>query len=96
MRIILKILAAPTMCLLGLTVAASSLALLIAGSVCWLLVVAAGIGGVVLLLTHHPAGGIAFLVIAFLVSPYGLPTLITWMVGKMNALRCSLKAFLFS
>lgn len=96
MRIILKILAGLATGLLALVVGVCSVVLLIAGFICWFLAVAAGIGGVVLLLTHHPAGGIAFLVIAFMVSPYGMPALIAWMVGKLNALRYSLKYFLLN
>ncbi|MDR1205939.1 MAG: CD1845 family protein [Peptococcaceae bacterium] len=94
MRIVLKMLAAPTMCLLALTVAVCSFLLLVAGFVCCFLAVAACIGGVVLLLTSHPDGGIAFLIIAFLVSPYGLPALFARLVGWLNALRFSLKEFI--
>lgn len=94
MKTMLKILAVPAMCLLALTVAVCSFVLAVAGFVCWFLAVAAGIGGVVLLFTRHPAGGIAFLVIAFLVSPYGLPAIFALLVGKLNALRWSLKDFI--
>jgi hypothetical protein len=87
-------LAAPAMCLLALTVAVCSFLLMIAGFVCWFVTVAAAIGGIVLLFTHHPDGGIAFLVIAFLVSPYGLPALFAKLVGWLNALRCSLGEFI--
>jgi hypothetical protein len=48
----------------------------------------------VLLVTNHIAGGIAFLVISFLVSPYGLPALFAWLVGKLDALRYLLKEFI--
>lgn len=96
MRIVLKMLAVPAMCLLVLTVGVCSLVVLIAGVVGWFLAVGAGIGGVVLLLTEHPAGGIAFLVIAFLISPYGIPSLIAWLVGKLNVLRYSLKVFILN
>jgi hypothetical protein len=82
------------MCLLALTVAVCSFLLLIAGFVCWFVAVAAGVGGVVLLFTSHPDGGIAFLIIAFLVSPYGLPALFAKLVGWLNALRWSLKEFI--
>lgn len=43
--------------LLSLTVAVCSFVLMILGFVCWLLAVCAEIGGMVLLLTYHPAGG---------------------------------------
>ena len=94
MRIVLKIVTAPILCLLALAVSICSFLLVIAGFVCWLLSVLAAIGGVVLLLTQQTAGGIAFLVIAYLVSPYGLPAFAAWLVGKLNALRYSLQYFI--
>lgn len=94
MKIVLKILAVPIMCLLALTVAFCSLVLIISGVICWFLVVAAGIGGVVLFFTHHSAGAIAFLIIAYLVSPYGIPAFIAWLVSKLNYVRCSLKEYI--
>ena len=94
MKTVLKILAAPTMCLLALAVAICSFLLVVAGFICWFLTVAACIGGIILLLTHHVDGGIAFLILAFLVSPYGLPALFAFLVGKLNALRWSLKEFI--
>lgn len=94
MRTVLKILAAPAVCLLALLVAICSFVLMAAGFVCWFLTVAACIGGVVLLITKHTAGGLAFLAIAFLVSPYGLPALAVWLVGKLNNARYSLQAFM--
>ena len=94
MRIVLKILAAPAMCLLALAVAVCTFSLMIAGFVGWFLMVLACIGGIVLLFIQQPAGGIAFLVIGFLVSPYGLPAFFAWLVGKMDGLRYSLKEFI--
>ena len=94
MRIVLKTLAAPAMCLLALTVAVCTFALMIAGFVGWFLMVLACIGGIVLLFIHQPAGGVAFLVIGFLMSPYGLPAFFAWLVGKMNGLRYSLQKFI--
>jgi hypothetical protein len=96
MRIVLKVIAAPAVCLLALTALVCSFILLIIGFVCWFLTVFACIGGIVLLFIHQPAGGIAFLVIAFLVSPYGLPALFAWLVGKLNGLRCSLQDFILN
>jgi hypothetical protein len=94
MRVVLKILAAPVLGLLTLAVAVCSFVLMIAGIAFWILTVLAAIGGIVLLVTNHIAGGIAFLVISFLVSPYGLPALFAWLVGKLDALRYLLKEFI--
>ncbi len=94
MRSVLKVLAAPIAGLLALTVAACSFLLAAAGFVCWFLAMAAGVGGCVLLFIGHTLGGIAFLVIAFLASPYGLPALAAKLVGWLNVIRFSLKAFI--
>jgi hypothetical protein len=82
------------MCLLALAVSVCSFMLLVAGFVCWILTVLLTIGGLVLLFTHQIAGGIAFHVIAYLASPYGLPTFAAWLIGKLNALRYLLKDFI--
>ncbi len=94
LRMVLKVLAAPIAGLLALVVAVCSFLLAAAGFVCWFLAVAAGIGGVVLLFIGHTLGGTAFLVIAFLVSPYGLPALAAKLADWLNALRFSLKTFI--
>ena len=94
MRFVMKMFAAPAMGLLTLTVSVCSFVLVVAGFVCRFLTVVACIGGIVLLFVHQPVGGIAFLVIAFLVSPYGLPAVFARLVGKMNGLRYSLKEFI--
>jgi hypothetical protein len=96
MRILLKILALQFWFLLVLVVALCSFALSFAGFILWILSVLVAVGGVVLLFTGQIAGGITFLVIAFLVSPYGLPALMAWSVGRLDALRYSLKAFITS
>jgi hypothetical protein len=94
MRILLKILAVPLWFLLVLVVALCSFALSFAGFILWILSVLAAIGGVVLLFTDQVAGGITFLVLAFLISPYGLPALMAWSIGRLDTLRCSLRAFI--
>ncbi len=95
MRILLKIIAAPIVGLLALTVSICSFLLVVAGFVCWFLSVLATIGGIVQLLTEQIVGGIVFLIIGYLVSPYGLPTFAAWLIGKLNALRYSLQYFVF-
>lgn len=45
--------------------------------------------------THTHNGGI-LLVLAFLISPFGLPALITWLSAKMNNLKYSLSNFITS
>lgn len=39
--------------------------------------------------------GLAWMAIAFLISPYGLPMAAAWLVGKLGSLHYSLRDFLF-
>ena len=43
--------------------------------------------GIEVLVTYSPKNGIILLVIAFLVSPVGLPMAAVWLVGKVQDLR---------
>lgn len=93
MRILLKILLSPVtlvltvlvlfcqfVCLIGTTLL-SILAFLIA-------VVALGI----LLFSGQPAEGLKYLIIAFCISPYGIPMLTAWLLSKAEALNELLKS----
>ena len=96
MRIFLKILAAPIMLLLTLAVAFCTFILMMTGIIFWILSGLITIGAVMLFFAHQTSGGIAFLVIAFLVSPYGLPALAAWFVGKLDRAKYSLQDFIVS
>lgn len=87
MRILLKILFAPAIGLLALFVwlcmgllYCSSFVFGIAGSVIALL-------GLAVLITYSVINGIILLVIAFLVSPMGLPMAAAWLLSKVQDLR---------
>jgi len=94
MRLLLKILAAPAIALLMLVVAFCTFVLAVTGFVGGLLSVLITIGAALLFFAHQTAGGIAFLVIAFLVSPYGLPALAAWLVGKLDRAKYLLQDFI--
>ncbi len=51
---------------------------------------------VALLVTGQTAGGIAWLAVAFLVSPFGLPAFAEWIVGLLDRARYMLRSFIFS
>jgi len=55
-----------------------------------------GIGGAILLFTGDTYGGIGVLVIAFLVSPFGLPAVAEWIAKLLDGLNYSLKCFITS
>lgn len=87
MKFVLKILFAPVIA--ALVVLVSALALILNLSA-WVFGVASTILGIlglaVLLLDNVVNGGIV-LVIAFLVSPIGLPMLAAWMLGQIQRFR---------
>ena len=43
------------------------------------------------LVTYSPQNGVILLVIAFLVSPLGLPMAAAWLVGKVQDLRFAIQ-----
>ena len=94
MRIILKIIAAPFVLALILAVAVLSFLSCIAGALCWLactvFVLLAACGFFAGLHT----GCIAMLVLAFLVSPFGLPAIGEWLVGKLHGAKYALQDFI--
>jgi len=94
MKLVLKILATPVWGALALVVAVGSFILSIAGFVLWIISGLACVAGVVLLFTHHTAGGIAFIVIAFLLCPYGIPALLRKLVYLLDGVRAALKRFI--
>ena len=47
--------------------------------------------GIAVLVTYSPQNGVILLVIAFLVSPLGLPLAAAWLVGKVQDLRYAIQ-----
>ena len=94
MKMLFKILAAPTMLLLTIIVAFCGFILSVTEVIFWLLSVLVFAGAVLLFFSQQTAGGIAFLAIAFLMSPYGLPAFATWVVDKLEGVKYSLRKFI--
>ncbi len=94
MRIILKIFAAPFVVLL--TVLWAVLVFVFA----WcetILEFASGIAGLlalILFVTGQTTGGIVFGIIAFLISPVGLPAIASWLIDRLDDLNDALKWFI--
>jgi len=94
MRIIGKIIAAPFVVVL--TISWAVLTFLF----CWaakLMEIASGIAGilaVILLVTKQITGGIVFGIIAFLISPLGIPFVAGWLIDKLDDLNYTLKEFI--
>ena len=83
MRIILKIIAAPAVLALTLIVAVLNFSVSLA--VCGLFE---------LFIQSNPQWGSTGLVLAFLLSPFGLPAAAEWLVCKLDDLNYSLKTFI--
>ncbi|HHP4583719.1 TPA: CD1845 family protein [Clostridioides difficile] len=48
----------------------------------------------VLFISGQTLGGVVFLVLAFLVSPYGIPAIADWLVARLHALNYTLRDFI--
>ena len=49
---------------------------------------------VALFISGQTLGGIVFLVLAFLISPYGIPAIAEWLVDKLHNLNFALRGFI--
>ena len=96
MRFILKLIAAPFV--LALTIASAVFSFVLSMSDILFGIVSSIVffASVVLLVTGQTAGGIAWLVIAFLISPFGLPAVAGWLGRVLDGLGDLLKGFIFS
>jgi len=87
MRLILKILAAPLVVALTLFVWICVGIVYVSGLVLGLISMVVALLGVAVLITYSLQNGIILLVIAFLISPYGLPMAAIWLLGKVQDLK---------
>lgn len=84
MRVLLKVLTAPIIVVLTLFVWIFSLLLYCSAFVFGLISTIIGLLGLAVLITYSVQNGIILLVIAFLVSPVGLPMAAAWLIGKVQ------------
>jgi len=94
MKIIFKILSAPFVVILTLVVAFMQFLFHISGWVFGLVSGLLGIIGVVTLFTGTIFNGVALLVIAFLVSPYGIPMLAVHLTVGLQSINYALRDFI--
>ncbi|MEI3059225.1 MAG: CD1845 family protein [Oscillospiraceae bacterium] len=91
MRILMKLLAAPVVLVLMLFVWVCSALLYCSAFVFGLAGTIIGLLGLAVLVTYSVKNGIILLVIAFLVSPMGLPMAAAWLLGKVQDLRYTIQ-----
>ena len=87
MKFLLKILFAPVIVILTLIIWTFALILRLSAWVFGIIGTIFGILGLAILLLDSVTNGIIVLVIAFLVSPVGLPMLAAWTIGQMQRFR---------
>lgn len=94
MKIILKIFAIPFV--IALTILGFAMTFLgwLSGRVLALVSLLFGVGGVIMLFEGKTRGGIGVLVIAFLISPFGLPALAEAIANVFHSLNGSLIGFI--
>ena len=89
--IVIKILAAPFVVALTLIVAIISFLYCVASALCHIGYVLLAL---VLFIGGQTLGGIVFLVLAFLVSPFGIPAIADWLMDRLYSLKYSLQDFI--
>lgn len=87
MKFVLKILFAPVIAALVVLVSALALILNLSAWVFGIASTILGILGLAVLLLDNVVNGVIILIIAFLVSPIGLPMLAAWMLGQIQRFR---------
>ena len=96
LKLPLKILMAPVILSLTLFVWICVGIVYVSGLVLGLISMVVALLGVAVLITYSLQNGIILLVIAFLISPYGLPMAAIWLLGKVQDLKFIIQDLLWS
>ena len=95
-RLIFKIIAAPLV--LALTIITPIFTFLFCYASVFLQIVS-GLGVIIsiaIFIAGSPLGCVVFLVLSFLISPFGLPAVAEWLIDKAYSLNYSLRDFIMS
>ena len=95
MRLIFNLLAFPFVLVTGLLYLVCKFLVIASGAVLGILSGIVFLASLVLFFTAGVWAGLAWLVIAFLISPYGLPMAAAWLVGMIGGANHALKDFVF-
>ena len=95
LKLILKIVTAPVVLLLTLAIWICVGLVYVSGLVLGLLSTVIALLGVAVLATYSPQNGLILLVIAFLISPFGLPKLAFWLLGKVQDLKFAIQDLVY-
>ena len=91
LKCLLVIVTAPVVLVLTLFVWLCMGLIYISGLVLGLLSTVIALLGVAVIITYSPQNGVILLVIAFLISPMGLPLAAIWLLGKVQDLKYAIQ-----
>lgn len=91
MRLVFKILALPFVLITGILYLVCKFLVVSSGAVLGILSGIIFLASLVLFFTAGLWAGLSWLVIAFLISPYGLPMAAAWLVGMIGGVNGALK-----
>ena len=91
----LMIVTAPVILVLTLFVWLCTGLIYISGLVLGLLSTVIALLGVAVLITYSPQNGAILLVMAFLISPMGLPLAAIWLLGKVQSLKFAIQDWVY-
>ena len=91
LKCLLMIVTVPVILVLTLFVWVCSGLSYISGLVLGLLSTIIALLGVAVIITYSPQNGVILLVIAFLISPMGLPLAAIWLLGKVQDLKYAIQ-----
>ena len=95
MKILLKIVVVPLVVLLTLGIWICVGLVYVSGLMLGLVSMVIAILGGAVLVTYSPQNGFILLVIAFLISPFGLPKLAFWLLGKVQDLKYAIQDLVY-
>ena len=91
LKCLLMIVTAPVVLVLTLFVWLCTGLIYISSLVRGLLSTVIALLGVAVIITYSPQNGVILLVIAFLISPMGLPLAAIWLLGKVQSLKYAIQ-----
>ena len=91
MRFLLKILFAPILAALAVVTWFFVFVVSLSSGILCIPAAILGFFGLFILFVDSVSYGVGLLVIAFLISPYGLPMLATWLLAKLHVLRYAIQ-----
>jgi len=94
MRVVLKIFAVPFFVVLWILAPVLQFVFITAKVAMFFLMAIAVIISIVFFISGFVSGGIVFAVIAFLISPLGIPAIAQWLIEKLYRLKYAVQDFI--